>query len=317
MSKENDYYDTLGVSKDASESDIKKAFRSLSLKYHPDRNIGEDTTTKFQKINQAYETLSDKEKRKQYDNEQNGVPFGHFGMPGGPFTHMNSMDEFSDINNIFNMMFSGGMGGPGGMGGMPGIRIFHSGGGHPGPQMFQQFHKPSPVVKNISITLNQAYDGGDIQVEYERFVVNNNIKYTEVQTICVSLHKGAHDGETILIEGEGNCINDVVKGDVKLTVRIQDHPLFKRSNNDLIYKKKITLKEALCGFEFDIEHLNGKKLHLNNKSNRTIITPDTKKTIPNFGMDCEGKMGNLIIEFQIDFPINLTEEQINVIGDIL
>jgi DnaJ-class molecular chaperone len=85
----------------------------------------------------------------------------------------------------------------------------------------------------------------------------------------------------------------------------------------LIYKKKITLKEALCGFEFDIEHLNGKKLHLNNKSNRTIITPDTKKTIPNLGMECEGKTGNLIIEFQIDFPINLTEEQINVIGDIL
>lgn len=315
MPKET-YYDILGVSKDASETDIKKAFRSLSLKYHPDRNVGEDTTEKFQRINQAYETLSDPDKRKEYECELNGTPFGHFGMPGGAFTHMNSMDEFSDINNIFNMMFNAGPGGMGGMGGMPGIRIFHSGGGAP-PQMFQHFHKPSPVVKNLSISLKQAYDGGDIQVEYERFVVNNNIKYTEVQTICVHLHKGVHDGETILIEGEGNSINDVVKGDVKLTIRIQDHPFFKRLNNDLIYRKKITLKEALCGFEFDIEHLNGKKLHLNNKSNRTIITPDTKKTIPNLGMDCEGKNGNLVIEFQIDFPMNLTDEQINVIGDIL
>jgi len=312
MPKET-YYDILGVARDASETDIKKAFRSLSLKYHPDRNVGEDTTEKFQRINQAYETLSDPDKRKEYECELNGTPFGHF---GGPFTHMNSMDEFSDINNIFNMMFNAGPGGMGGMPGMPGIRIFHSGGGGPA-QMFQQFHKPSPVVKNLSISLKQAYDGGDIQVEYERFVVNNNIKYTEVQMICVHLHKGVHDGETILIEGEGNSINDVVKGDVKLTIRIQDHPVFKRLNNDLIYRKKISLKEALCGFEFDIEHLNGKKLHLNNKSNRTIITPDTKKTIPSLGMDCEGKIGNLVIEFQIDFPMNLTDEQIQVISDIL
>ena len=65
MPKET-YYDILGVSKDASETDIKKAFRSLSLKYHPDRNVGEDTTEKFQRINQAYETLSDPDKRKEY-----------------------------------------------------------------------------------------------------------------------------------------------------------------------------------------------------------------------------------------------------------
>jgi DnaJ-class molecular chaperone len=142
MPKET-YYDILGVSKDATDSDIKKAFRALSLKYHPDRNPNEDTTEKFQKIGEAYETLSDPEKRNQYENEMNGVPFGM------PFSHMDSMNEFQDMNNIFNMMFGGmpGMGGPGmpGMGGPgmpgmgPGIRIFHSGGMGGGPQFFQQF----------------------------------------------------------------------------------------------------------------------------------------------------------------------------------
>lgn len=309
MPKET-YYDILGVSKDANDNEIKKAFRALSLKYHPDRNPTEDTTEKFQKIGEAYEVLSDPEKRNQYDNESNGIPFGM------PFTHMDSMNEFQDMNNIFNMMF-GGMGGPGmpGMGG-PGIRIFHSGGMGGGPQFFQQFQKPAPLSKTVNITLNQCYDGGSIPVEIERFVVNNGIKYTEIVTLNIPIPKGIHEKNGIIIENEGNCVNDL-KGDVKLSFKIHEHPLFKRRENDLIYKKKISLKEALCGFSFELQHLNGKMLFLNNKSNRTIITPDTKKTIPNLGIENEGKTGNLIIEFVIDFPINLSEEQMNTISSVL
>ena len=268
MPKET-YYDILGVSKDANDNEIKKAFRALSLKYHPDRNPTEDTTEKFQKIGEAYEVLSDSEKRNQYDNESNGIPFGM------PFTHMDSMNEFQDMNNIFNMMF-GGMAGPGmpGMGG-PGIRIFHSGGMGGGPQFFQQFQKPAPLSKTVNITLNQCYDGGSIPVEIERFVVNNGIKYTETVTLNIPIPKGIHEKNGIIIENEGNCVNDL-KGDVKLSFKIDEHPLFKRRESDLIYKKKISLKEALCGFSFELQHLNGKMLFLNNKSNRTIITPDTK-----------------------------------------
>lgn len=312
MPKET-YYDILGISKDATDSDIKKAFRALSLKYHPDRNPSEDTTEKFQKIGEAYEVLSDPEKRNQYDNESNGIPFGM------PFSHMDSMNEFQDMNNIFNMMF-GGMGGPGmhgmpGMGG-PGIRIFHNGGMGGGPQFFQQFQKPAPISKHVNISLKQCYDGGSIPVEIERFVVNNGIKYTENVTLNIPIPKGIHEQNGIIIENEGNSINDL-KGDVKLTFKIEEHPLFKRRDGDLIYKKKISLKEALCGFSFELQHLNGKMLFLNNKSNRTIITPDTKKTIPNLGIEHEGKIGNLVIEFIIDFPMNLSEEQMKTISSVL
>jgi DnaJ-class molecular chaperone len=309
MPKES-YYDILGVSKDATENEIKKAFRTLSLKYHPDRNQNEDTTEKFQKIGEAYEILSDPEKRNQYENELNGIPFGM------PFSHMDSMNEFQDINNIFNMMFGGGMPGmPGpGMHG-PGIRVFHSGG--PGmPQFFQQIQKPATISKTVNLTLEQCYTGGDIQIEFERFVVSNGIKYTETAKINLPIPKGIHEKNGLLLEGEGNCINDV-KGDIKISFKIEDHPIFKRREADLIYKKKISLKEALCGFSFELQHLNGKMLFLNNKSNRTIITPDTKKTIPNLGIEYEGKTGNLIIEFIIDFPMNLSEEQMNVISSVL
>lgn len=315
MPKET-YYDILGVSKDANDSDIKKAFRALSLKYHPDRNPSEDTTEKFQKIGQAYEVLSDPEKRNQYDNESNGIPFGM------PFTHMDSMNEFQDMNNIFNMMF-GGMGGPGmqgmqgmpGMGG-PGIRIFHSGGMGGCPQFFQQLQKPAPISKTVNISLKQCYDGDTIPIEIERTVINNGIKYTENASLKIPIPKGINESQTILIEGGGNSINDS-KGDVKISLKIEEHPLFKRRENDLIYKKKISLKEALCGFSFELQHLNGKMLFLNNNSNRNIITPDTKKTIPNLGIEHQGKTGNLIIEFIIEFPTNLSEEQMNTIESVL
>jgi DnaJ family protein B protein 4 len=312
MPKES-YYDILGVSKDATENEIKKAFRTLSLKYHPDRNQNEDTTEKFQKIGEAYEVLSDPEKRSQYENELNGIPFG---MHGG-FSHMDSMNDFHDINNIFNMMFNGGMPGMPGMPGMggPGIRIFHNG-GMGGPQFFQQFQKPAPISKTVHISLNQCYEGASIPVEIERYVINNGIKYNEFASLNISIPKGIHEKDGILIEGQGNSINDV-KGDIRISFKIDEHPLFKRREGDLIHKKKITLKEALCGFSFELQHLNGKMLFLNNKSNRTIITPDTKKTIPNLGIEYEGKTGNLIIEFIIDFPMNLTEEQIETISSVL
>ena len=308
MPKET-YYDILGVSKDSNDNEIKKAYRALSLKYHPDRNPTEDSTEKFQKIGEAYEVLSDPEKRSQYENELNGIPFGM------PFSHMDSMNEFHDINNIFNMMFGAGMQGMPGMGG-PGIRIFHSGGMGGGPQFFQQFQKPAPISKVVNLSLKQCYDGGTIPVEIDRFVINNGIKYTENVMLNIPIPKGINEKNSIMIEGEGNCANDL-KGDVKLTFKIDEHPLFKRRESDLIYKKKISLKEALCGFSFELQHLNGKMLFLNNKSNRTIITPDTKKTIPNLGIEYEGKTGNLIIEFIIDFPINLSEEQMNTISSVL
>ena len=91
------FYEILGVDKDADETQLKKAYRTLSLKHHPDR--GGDGE-KFKEINEAYETLSDKRKRQEYDMQQS-FP----GMGGMPFSHMNSMDEFSDINNLFNNLF--------------------------------------------------------------------------------------------------------------------------------------------------------------------------------------------------------------------
>jgi DnaJ homolog subfamily A member 2 len=312
------FYDILGVSKDASESEIKKAFRALSLEHHPDRNHDKDTTEEFQRIGEAYETLSNPEKRQQYDMQQNG--FG--GMPGMP----GMGGEFHDINQIFNMMFGGGFPGmhPGmhpGMQGGPDIRIFHGGmpGGFPGMHPFQQqMQKPPPIIKNVIISMEQSYTGCSISLEFEKWiVVNNDQRTTSRETMSINIPPGVDDGETVILQNRGNVINDACKGDVKIILKVENTTEFQRTGMDLVYKRKISLKEALCGFNFTMTHVSGKTLCLNNNSNITIIKPDYKKVIPGLGMQRNGQSGNLIIDFSIEFPDFLTPEQMEKLGEIL
>lgn len=325
------FYEVLGVSNDASESDIKKAYRTLSLKYHPDRNPNEEAKSIFQSIGEAYETLSDPAKRNQYDMELRFGGGGGGGHGGNPFTHMSSMDEFSEINNIFNMMFGGGGqgGNPFGMGGgmeggnpgMPGIRIFHSSSsGMPGgfhSQMFHQIHRPEPIIKHLQITIEQSYQGCVVPIEIERWVLNNNVKTMENETLYLNIPQGIDDNEMIGIRDKGHVVNGEIHGEVKISINVINNTEFKRNGLDLIYHKKISLKEALCGFSFEMIHLNGKKLCLNNNSNPTVIKPNYKKVVPSMGMIRENSTGNMIIDFEVDFPDALSQEQIENISKIL
>lgn len=316
MSRPN-LYEALGVSQDANEAEIKKAYRTQSLKCHPDRNPDDDEAKgKFQVINEAYETLGDQQKRKQYDHElkfgPQGIPGGFpSGFPGGfpggmsfqfggmPFAHMNSMDEFSDINNIFNMMFNG----------QPNVRVFHNG---------AQFHqKPEVIHKHVTITMEQCYSGCSIQVPIERFNIMNNMRSSENETLNINIPKGVDENEILMIENKGHCINNMVHGDIKLTFQIVNTTEFKRRGMDLVFSKKLSLKDALCGFSFEMNHLNGKKLCVNTKSSPTIIKPNYKKVIPNMGMVRENGTGNMIIEFEIEFPETLTQEQIEALSAVL
>ena len=316
----NNYYDVLGVSNDADDVEIKKAFRKLSLIHHPDRNQDEDTTEKFQEINEAFDILSDPNKRNQYDME---LKFGN-----------NEMDpNMSDINNIFNMMFGGGGGGfpgmhgmpgmPGGGGfpGMPGVRIFHSSGGGPGinihTQMFHSFNRPEPVCQTVEITIEQSYNGITIPVTIERWNHINNIRSSESEVLNLNIPKGIDDGETIVIENKGNNINNQVHSDARITMKVINKTEFTREGLDLHLSKKITLKESLCGFTFEFEHLNGKRICMNNITGNNIIKPGSKKIINGLGMSRNNNVGNLIIEFDVKFPDTLTDEQKETLKSIL
>ena len=330
------FYTILGVNEKASKDEIKKAFRSLSLQYHPDRNGG-TTVEKFQKINEAYETLSDEEKRQEYDMTQSnpflrggmnmgGMNMGGmnmpFGMPFGmPFAHMNSMPfgnmraggEQDEINELLSNIFGGGMGGlpPG-----ANIRIFRNGPGGANINFTQQPTKPAPINKNLEINMEQVLSGTTVPIDIERWIVEKGIKVFEKETLYISIPKGIDENEMIVIENKGNSVNETCKGDVKVFIKIINNTEFERIGLDLQIKRTISLKEALCGFQFELKYINGKSYTLNNNSGN-IITPDYKKVIPNMGLTRDTHVGNLIIHFQVDFPKSLTEENMNKLKEIL
>ena len=306
------FYNILGLAENASKDEIKKAYRGLQMKYHPDKNQNsQESNNMTQKINEAYETLGDDSKRQEYDITRNN-PFTRINSHGGGGMEV-------PMDDIFNMFF-GGTGGPFGFPGMPGqgfpgmppgakVHIFH-GGSMGGPMGFQQaMQKPIPILKTITINMEQVLSGASIPLEIERWIMENGLKVHEKETIYVTIPQGVDDNEIIILRDKGNVLNENVKGDVKIFVKINNDTLFKRIGLDLVLDKNITLKESLCGFTFEIKYLNGKSYTLNNNKGN-IIPPEYKKIYPNMGLSRGEHKGNMIIHFHVEFPEKLTEEQI-------
>ena len=316
------HYETLGLTREATEKEIKQAYRGLSMKYHPDRIHSSDTAeqeqanSKMQEINEAYETLSDDGKRQMYNMELDGggspfsggspFPGGGSPFPGGgvhfshgpgfmnmgPGVHFMSGGMPPDIGNIFEMLFNQNSMGHG--------------------AFFQQRGPPPTIAKNIDITLAQAYTGCMMPFEIERWVQQGELRITEIETITLNIPAGADSGISLVIKGKGNAYSEAVRGDVKITINVTNDTPFQRKGNDLYYKKQITLKEALCGFQFQFVHLNGKTMSLNNTS--TVIFSGARKNINGLGMTAAG---NLVVEFDVVFPTELSALQREALDNIL
>jgi DnaJ-class molecular chaperone len=315
-----DYYEILGVKKDASLAEIKKAYRTLSLKYHPDKNQDANSSDTFAKISSAYEILGDEDKRANYDMSRSN-----------PFMRMNGFrsnvneetDMPEEIINLFHGLFGGGNGFSNGLSnGNGNVHIFH---GHGNPfthnppfanPFTQSLQKPVPIIKTLTITLEQAYKGIQLPIDVERGVMQNGVKETETEVLYVDIPQGTDDNEIIIIREKGHVINECVKGDVKIQIKINNITEFKRYGLDLIIDKTITLKESLCGFSFNIKHLNGKIFTLNNNKGN-IIPPEFKKIYDQMGMKRDNHTGSMIIHFHVQFPENLTQEQVTQISEIL
>lgn len=310
---EDNFYNILGINKNSSQEEIKKAYRKLQMKWHPDKNPGsQEAINMTQRINEAYETLSDEKRRSEYDNPH-------------PFTRMNSMNGGGmevPVDDILNMFFGEGMGsqfagfGNFGFGGMPstGGRIHIFNGGPMG--LHQALQKPTPIIKNLNINMEQVLTGTNIPLEIERWVLENGLKVKETEIIYVSVPQGIDDGEIIVIRDKGNMLSESLKGDIKIFIKVTNTSDFTRSGLDLIIEKNITLKEALCGFSFEIKYLNGKSYTLNNNKGN-IIPPEYKKIYPNMGLTRENHKGNMIIHFHVIFPNSLELEQINKLSEII
>jgi DnaJ-class molecular chaperone len=309
------FYNILGVNENATKEEIKKAYRTLQMKWHPDKNQGSEESKRMsEKINGAYEVLGDEQKKHEYDMMRNN-PFMRMSNNG---LHAHREDEFP-INDIFNMMFGAGnpfsMPGMPGMSGVPGgakIHIFHG-----GPMNMQQaMNKPIPIMKSLQISMEQVFNGASLPLEIERWILENGIKVFEKETIYVDIPPGIDENEMIVLRDRGNIISEHSKGDIKINILIQNNTAFKRSGLDLIFEKRISLKEALCGFNFELKYINGKSYTLNNNKG-SIVPPDYKKIYPEMGLKRGDHRGNMIINFNVEFPTSLTNEQIDKLSVIL
>ena len=280
-------YNDLGVEKNATSTDIKKAFRKLSMTYHPDRDSGNEE--RYKKINHAYQVLSDPSKRKEYDMQNRmNHSFGHPDilnmMRGMPFPFFNDAD----------------------------VHVFHN-----GVPVFMNNVKP--LEQKIQITLLEAYEGIHKNIRIQRDIRSQGVmgmmRKTETENVYIPIHEGIDSNEVILLKEYGHVYNDR-KGDLKIRIQVLDHEHFTRNGMDLLYKKKITFKESLCGFKFQLEHINGKHFVIQNNDGKVIYN-GFRKTIKGLGMKRDGNVGNLIIEFTVDYPDILPEKTIEYLRKVL
>jgi len=291
MEGSEDLYKILGIDHNATQEQIKSAYRKLSMIYHPDRNRNNpEATAKIQKINSTYEILGDEGRRKLYDMKN---------LRGNMFDERNTVDQH-DIFNFLN--------GSVGMRGAQNMRNMY----------FKRntIQKPVSIVKTIEIDIEKAYTGCTLPVEIKRMIVEGNIQREEMETLYVPISEGIDDNEIIILKGKGNIIDESNKGDLKIFIRIKNNTEFTRNGLDLTFHKTISLKEALCGFSFDLKYIDGRTFKINN-GNGNVISANYKKMIPSMGMKREDHTGNLIINFNVTFPERLTEEQVKIIEDVL
>jgi curved DNA-binding protein len=277
-----DYYKILGVDRKVSEEDIKKAFRKLARKLHPDLNPNDkDAHQKFQQINEANEVLSDPEKRKKYDQygkdwqhadqfEQQRKSQGRSQHSGG---QQFSGDDDGDFSSFFESMFGG------------------SGRGR------QTKFKGQDYNAELKLNLTDA-----METHQHTLAVNG-------KNIRITIPAGIENGQVIKLTGYGAPgVNGGPAGDLYITFSIMNHPQFKRSRNDLFTTATVDLYTALLGGETTIDVLKGKvKLKVNPETQSGTRIRLKGKGFPVYKR--EGETGDLYVTYEVKLPTNLTEQQ--------
>ena len=282
-----DYYSLLGIARDAGEEDIKKAFHKKAMDYHPDRNKDNPKAEeKFKEVNEAYAVLSDNKKRSQYDQ------FGNEGF----HKRFSREDIFKDFN------FGDAFGSQSGFNtsGMPDLEAFLSGHGFGRSRS----RKGRDVRQEFSISFEEAALGATRTVILE---VNGNRIKTNFK-----IPEGSIDGHRLRLKGKGQPgINGGPPGDLYLKIRIYNHPLYKREQDDIIIDKEISLTDALLGTTVEVPTL---------KDSKMVKIPPYTQSHTRFRLKGMGILSNYkktygdqLVRIVVKCPKDLSEEQLQLI----
>ncbi|CAO4365427.1 unnamed protein product [Caenorhabditis nigoni] len=323
-----DYYKALGISKGATDDEIKKAYRKMALKYHPDKNKDPGAENKFKEIAEAYDVLSDEKKKKIYDQfGEEGLKDGGPGGPGGAGGGGMHYEFRGDPMNIFSSFFGGsdpfGPGGAGmfdlgGGGGAGGPNMFfmnqggmdenifgmHGGGGRRG-----HARQDPAVLHDLHVSLEDVLKGTTKKMKITRKVMTDNAQRLEDKVLTVTIKPGWKSGTKITFPKEGDQHPNRTPADIVFVIKDKPHPKFKREGSDIKRVEKISLKSALTGVEMNIPTLDGAdyRLVLNE-----VIKPGTTRRLTGKGLPnpkSPTHRGDLIIEFDVEFPTHLNAAQ--------
>lgn len=307
----DDYYKILGVDKKASTEEIKKSYRKLALKYHPDRNPNnKEAEEKFKKISEAYAVLSDTEKRQQYDS------FG-----SDTFRQKYTQEDIFrgfDLNEILRDLGFGGSKGS--------TRIFTSGGGKRrgfpqeendpfhmffgGGQQFQSVpQKGQDTQYNLSITLEESVLGAEKKLSLRK---ENN----KVDEISIKIPAGINTGKKLRLAGKGYPgFNDGPYGDLYLSINILPHPIFTRDGNDLYIEKSINFTQAALGATIEVSTIDGSKKRIKIPPGTQSNTKIRMKGYGVPGLKGSAK-GDQFVKISINVPKKLTDKQTSLIRQL-
>jgi curved DNA-binding protein len=269
------YYQTLGLGRTASLDEIKKAYRSLAMKHHPDRGGDEQ---KFKEISEAYEILSDPEKKSMVDSGIDPTANnGYNGAGSNPFDFHFNTGNFEDVFSQFGFQFNN-----------------------------RQVRRNKSFNINVELTLEEALNGKEIDAEI-------SLPGQSRKTININIPPGIDDGQQIRYQGLGDSsVSGSPPGDLLVSIRIRQHPIFQRHGDSLAIEKLISVWDAMLGVNLKINTIDGKNLQI-------TVPPGTA---PETILSCKGegmpnmrsmKRGNLLIKIKIDIPKNLTLDQKQII----
>ncbi|KAK8655363.1 hypothetical protein V6N13_107943 [Hibiscus sabdariffa] len=294
-----DYYNILKVSRDATEEDLKKSYKRLAMKWHPDKNPinKKEAEAKFKQISEAYDVLSDPQKRQIYDlYGEEGIQSAELSSPNGfsgggdrayRFNPRNAEDIFAEFFGGSETRFNG----DGGVG-------------------TQGKKKAAPVESKLVCSLEELYKGGRRKMRISRTIANELGKPKTVDEILkIDIKPGWKKGTKITFPEKGNHEPGFTPSDLIFVIDEKPHAVFKRDGNDLIVNQKISLLEALTGSTLSLTTLDGRNLTI---PVMEVVKPGHEVLIPNEGMPISkdpSKKGQLKIKFDIVFPSRLNAEQ--------
>jgi len=320
-----DYYGILGILKSASDKDVKAAYRKMARKYHPDVNPGDKAAeARFKQINEAFEVLSDAEKRKKFDQygsdyenaeayararQQAQQQYGTYGRGGGgtPYTTYETSD-MGDLNEVFESLLKG----------------FGTGGARAGGRRAPR--RGQDIQHQVEVTLEEAYNGTRRVMELQSEqacpacqgmgrtktgacqTCRGGGRVIKPRRLEVKIPAGVKDGSKVRVAGEGEQGTGGTPGDLYLVIKVAPHPLFKREGDDLLVDVPVSLVAVVLGGEVQVPTLKGSKLALR-------IPPETqngkifklaRQGMPRLG---DTSRGDMLARMAVVVPTNLNDKE--------